>query len=200
MTENVIISLHGFGSSPGNKAEFLRNNTDCIVEAPHLPVNTAEAIQIIRSLLDKHKGKHIHIVGTSLGGFYVLYVSLLHQDTATYFHLINAPLTPHLVLGHHAGKTIANFKTGEQQYVSPDFIQSLEEMSNEIQKNVHPEVLKRMFLYLGTLDDVVDGEMLIQFLSRFHEPLQVVREEQDHRFGDLSCVVERIKTFIGIGV
>jgi hypothetical protein len=49
-----------------------------------------------------------------------------------------------------------------------------------------------MFLYVGTLDDVVNGEQLVQFLSGFDKPLSILRETQDHRFGNIDCVTDLI--------
>jgi predicted esterase YcpF (UPF0227 family) len=190
MEQILVISLHGFNSAPGGKADFLRTKFSNVV-APQLPVDTAKAISTIDAIIDAHQGMKIHIVGTSLGGFYTLYLSLKRKATV-FYHLINAPLTPHLDLAQHAGQTITSFKTGEQCYVSPAFIQSLEDMSNEIQQHFDATALPNMFLYVGTLDNVVNGEQLVQFLSGFDNPPSIHREAQDHRFGNISCVVDLI--------
>jgi predicted esterase YcpF (UPF0227 family) len=190
MEQILIINLHGFNSAPGGKADFLRTKFRNVI-APQLPIDTAKAISTIDAIIDAHQSMSIHIVGTSLGGFYTLYLSLKRKATV-FYHLINAPLTPHLDLAQYVGQTIINFKTGEQCSVSPAFIQSLEDMSNEIQQHFDANVLKKMFLYVGTLDDVVNGEQLLQFLSGFDNPPVIHREAQDHRFGNISCVADCI--------
>jgi predicted esterase YcpF (UPF0227 family) len=193
MNNNLIINLHGFNSAPGGKADFLRTRFNRVI-APQLPIDTAKVMDAINSNLTQHPSEPVHIVGTSLGGFYALYTSIKRSETTIFYHLINAPLTPHLDLAKYEGQTLTNFKTGEACLVSPTFIGSLEEMSNEIKQSFNPDVLDRMFLYVGTLDDVVDGGLLIQFLAGFNRPLRVIPEAQDHRFSDISCVAENIQT------
>ncbi|MDR1897459.1 MAG: hypothetical protein LBR10_11780 [Prevotellaceae bacterium] len=132
MTNNLIINLHGFNSAPGGKAEFLREHFGDSVVAPQLPIETKDALSITHAVIDRHQGANIHIVGTSLGGFYALYVSLSRKESNIFYHLINTPLTPHLDLAQYEGQTLTNFKTGEPSFVSLSFIRSLEAMSSEI--------------------------------------------------------------------
>jgi predicted esterase YcpF (UPF0227 family) len=192
MEDILIINLHGFNSAPGGKADFLRTRFNQVM-APQLPMDTAKVMDTVNSQLDRRQGKPVHIAGTSLGGFYTLYTSRKRRETTIFYHLINTPLTPHLDLAKYKGRMLTNPKTGKECYVSPSFIDSLEEMGNEIKQSFNPGVLDRMFLYAGLLDDVVDSRLLIQFLSEFNQPFRIIREAQNHQFSNISSVAENIQ-------
>ena len=58
----IIISLHGFNSGPGYKAQELQNQWPNIkVIAPQLPYDPNAAIQVIADLIDQHIDDDIHI-------------------------------------------------------------------------------------------------------------------------------------------
>lgn len=192
MQQTVIVNIHGFNSAPGKKAEELRNHFDTVI-APFLPLDTDKVLDLLQTEIDKYPNHTIHIVGTSLGAFYTLYLSALLERTNIFYHMINTSFTPQISLSKHQGKKIENYKTKEFEYVSEDFISSLAKMHNFITTQFNPSALERMFIYTGILDEVVNTEDVVNFLASYGYPLNMIRENQDHRFADISCVVSKIQ-------
>ena len=77
---NVIILLHGFNSLPGAKAkqiaEFIAENHlghKFELIAPELDSDPRKAVKEVNKLIRTHKNRKVHLIGTSLGGFYACY-------------------------------------------------------------------------------------------------------------------------------
>ena len=76
----LIINLHGFNSGPGDKVVQLQKAfPGCDIIAPQLPYDPLQAIQVVIEILEKYSKDEIHIIGTSLGAFYAMYLSTLYQ-------------------------------------------------------------------------------------------------------------------------
>jgi predicted esterase YcpF (UPF0227 family) len=84
-----ILVIHGFNSGPGSKSETLKNHFPTTnIFTPQLSNKPIDDIDILQKFLDKNT--NIHVVGTSLGGFYGLYLALTNQDRDDIsFYIIN---------------------------------------------------------------------------------------------------------------
>lgn len=74
-----IVYIHGFRSSGDSEKAWLMQRTFplCRVLSPTLPADPSEAIRQLEELLEGLTGRTL-LVGTSLGGFYALYLSCRH--------------------------------------------------------------------------------------------------------------------------
>jgi predicted esterase YcpF (UPF0227 family) len=90
-----ILVIHGFNSGPGNKSETLKNHfPHANVYTPQLSNKPIDDINILQEFLDKNT--NVHVVGTSLGGFYGLYLALTNQGRDDIsFYIINPSYTPY---------------------------------------------------------------------------------------------------------
>lgn len=191
----VIINLHGFNSGPGQKAQELQKQfPNCQVIAPQLPYNPHQAIELIRNIIDEHIDSDIHIVGTSLGAFYAMYLSIEYCTTSNiFFYLINTSFEPHTTLRRYEGKVLTNYKTQQQFETSPLFFEQLKALYSPIKKAYSVKCIYSSDYFIGTEDEVVDFTNFINFIKSFKVPYKLKHSKQDHRFSDLSDVVKAIR-------
>jgi predicted esterase YcpF (UPF0227 family) len=193
--KTVIISLHGFNSGPGEKAQELQQQfPDCQVIAPQLPYDPLQAIELIRGIVDQHMDSDIHIVGTSLGAFYAMYLSIQYCGTSNiFFYLINTSFEPHTTLQRYNGRVISNYKTQEQFEATPPFFEQLKALYIPIKKGYSSNCIHSSDYFIGTEDEVIDFTNFTDFIKSFEVPYRLQYSKQDHRFSDLSDVVKAIR-------
>jgi predicted esterase YcpF (UPF0227 family) len=191
----VIINLHGFNSGPGAKAEELQKQfPDCKVIAPQLPYDPKEAIKIVRGIIDQHIENDIHIVGTSLGAFYAMYLSTFYNTRDNiYYYLINTSFEPHITLRRYEGKVISNYKTGEKFETTAEFFHSLTILFLKIRGLYDVNCIYSSNYFIGTEDEVIDFTNFTDFIKSFKMPYKLHYSKQDHRFSDLTDVVKVIR-------
>lgn len=191
----VIINLHGFNSGPGAKAEELQKQfPDCEVIAPQLPYDPGEAVKLVGSIIDQHIENDIHIVGTSLGAFYAMYLSTFYSaHDNIYFYLLNTSFEPHITLQRYNGKVISNFKTGEQFETTSEFFAALQIFYFTIKKFYSRDCICASTYFIGTEDEVIDFTNFTDFIKSFKMPYKLHYSKQDHRFSDLTDVVKAIR-------
>lgn len=193
--KKVILSIHGFNSGPGDKSLQLQKQfPDCEVIAPQLPYDPLQAIDLLRGIIDEHIESDIHIVGTSLGAFYAMYLSMQYYGTINiYFYLINTSFEPHITLRRYEGKVITNYKTQEQFETTPLFFEQLKAFYILIKKGYSSNCIYSSDYFIGTEDEVIDFTNFTDFLKSFEVPYRLQYSKQDHRFSDLSDVTKAIR-------
>jgi len=193
--KTVIINLHGFNSGPGAKAQELQNQfPDCVVIAPQLPYDPLQAIEVVSHIIDQHIDSNIHIVGTSLGAFYAMCVSIIYSERSNItYYLINTSFEPHITLRRYEGKVITNYKTQEQFETNPEFFAALQRMYSTIRKYYDTNCIHSSDYFIGTEDEVIDFTNFTDFIKSFKVPYRLQYSKQDHRFSDLSDVVKAIR-------
>lgn len=194
--KKVILNIHGFNSGPGQKAKelLIQFSADVEILAPQLPYQPREAIRTLRTILDKYKGHEVHIVGTSLGAFYTMYLSTLYSDQMYfYFYIVNPSFTPFKTLSRYTGNTVRNYKTQEQFKVTDRFLEELKEVYEEILQRYSVQSLYSSSFFLSTQDEVLDFKQVLLFLKSFGVPYRLLYSQQDHRFQDISTVVQTIR-------
>jgi predicted esterase YcpF (UPF0227 family) len=194
--KKVIINIHGFNSGPGQKAVELSIQfpDSVLIHAPQLSYQPEKAIEHLRTILDLYKGHEVHIVGTSLGGFYAMYLSTVYCDQISYyFYIINPSFTPHLTLTRHNGETVTNYKTQEQFKVTYEFLNELRTIYQAMIQNYTAQSINSSSFFLSTQDELLDFKEVIMFIRSFEVPYRLSYSQQDHRFQDISDVVRAIK-------
>ena len=191
----VIISLHGFNSGPGQKAQELQKQfPDCQVIAPQLPYDPTKAIELISEIIDQHIDSDVHIVGTSLGAFYAMYLSITYCNTSNiFFYLINTSFEPHITLKRYEGIVLTNYKTQQQFETTTEFFRALTILFLKIRGLYDANCIYSSDYFIGTEDKVIDYTNFTNFLSSFQVPYRLYYSKQDHRFSNLSDVVQAIR-------
>jgi len=171
-----IIYIHGFASiGNGEKSKFLQRyyeGTVTRVFAPDLPPNPTMAVETLIDLvkgLDKEE--KVVAIGTSLGGFYSLYLNARLGIPA---FAIN-PLVYASAIRRHIG-TNKNLYTGETFEFKPEYVDAMIEMEKEIFKP-NP---KNINVYLAKNDETIPYEKTVERLPKEY-PIHIY-ETGSHRF------------------
>lgn len=183
----MIIYIHGFGGSgEGVKAKIVRNHfkeegvlTPSLSYVPYLAVSTL--INLI--VLFKEK-EEIHLIGSSLGGYYALYLG-------DYFNLKAVLINPSI----HPYRTLAPW-TGQARNF---YDESTFEWNDK-----HVEMLKRyevrsvndqtkIMLMLQTGDDLLDYRQAVKKLPHAQT---VIEEGGSHSFDYFETKLGIIENFL----
>lgn len=184
MNLNKVLYIHGFNSGKGKKVELLEKE-GFIVYCPQLKNNVLEDLLILENLIKKEKINSI--IGTSLGGYYGLILSPFFKQQD--YYLINPSYKPYITLKGYAGKILKNYKTSEKFLVTKAFLNELKKVAPSI-KNIP---LASINFYIGTNDEILNFKELITDLTSLKKPLNLFKEQQDHRYQNISLVIKHLK-------
>jgi len=189
MISNVlVIYLHGFNSSPDScKAGILtralaKEGIKCLV--PRLPPVPVNAVNIIEAIIDQHKSRHIVLIGSSLGGYYAVFLSEKYTLRAV---LINPAVRPYELLQDYLGSN-ENMYTHEGYELTRDHLAQLKNI--DIIKPAHPE---NFLLLVQTADELLDYQ---QAVKKFNRSSKIIVQGGSHRFDGFENVVDDIISFI----
>ena len=181
----MIIYIHGFSSHGyGGKARALREyytKKDEVFMAPSLSYIPELAIQTLEELISVCDD--VKLVGSSLGGYYALYLAEKYDLKAV---LINPAIHPYKTLSRMLGQ-------------APNFYDnSLFEW-----KESHLEVLKKyetnitdqskVMLMVQKGDDVLDYR---EAVDKLPHATQIVEEGGDHSFVGVEQYFDEMRTFL----
>lgn len=181
----MIIYIHGFGGTGhGIKATIMREKAkDQKVLAPtlsYLPDHAIDTLeQIIEFLLPYEK---ISLVGSSLGGFYSIYLAQKYNLKAT---LINPSTQPWVTLSKVMGQALnyGDLSTFEWNEGHIKMLRKYEVKSPDP---------KRFLLLTQTADELLDYKIAVDYLEGAK---QVVIEGGDHSFVNFEDYVDTIIEF-----
>jgi len=189
---NHILVIHGFNSGKGSKSDILEKAfPNCQIHSPQLQNDPVNDLIILQNYLNKYSD--IHVVGTSLGGFYGLYLALInqHRDDLS-FYLINPSYTPYDYFAGKLNQTFKNYKTNTEFVVDEYFVNQLKNFQNYIHEQMK-NIVYNIYWFFGTKDTELDYQPLKNVLYSFNKPVNIFESEQDHRHEDLTQVIEQIK-------
>jgi uncharacterized protein len=181
----MIIYIHGFGGTgQGVKATIFRDNVkDQKVLAPtlsYLPDHAIDTLeQIIESILPYEE---VSLVGSSLGGFYSIYLADKYDLKAT---LINPSTKPWITLQKVIGQAL-NYGDLSTFEWNEGHIKML--LKYEV-KSPDP---KKYLLLTQTGDELLDYKVAVEYLKGSQ---QVVVEGGDHSFVDFEKYIDTILEF-----
>ncbi len=180
-----ILYIHGFNSAGyGDKINYLKEFFgDENVITPTLPYNPEKAIKLLEFLTQAIKEKDkLYIFGTSLGGFYALYLSDKFNVKSV---IINPSIDPYDSLKNQVGPQ-KNFKTGEEYYFLKENLESL--------KNFYVKDLEKLkstvYIYLDEEDKLLDSKKTAAYFKGFHV---VMYPGGNHRFTHMKELIEDFK-------
>jgi uncharacterized protein len=185
----MLIYIHGFNSSSrSGKAVALRNWMESrgLGEAfvcPDLPHRPAGAIALLEQMIAQSHGP-AKLVGSSLGGFYAVYLAEKHDLKAIQ---INPCVACHEKLASQVGMLQKNWHGGEEYEFTKDHLAELAAM--HVPAIRHPE---NHLLLVETGDEVLDYR---EALNYFAGARQLVLEGGDHGFTQFNDYIETLIAF-----
>jgi len=194
--KHIIIQAHGFNSGPGKKLAALKERfPEAEVLAPQLPYDPIKALNVLEELLlSQQKGTLIQFVGTSLGAFYGLLLATQYNNAEYSYFLINTSLQPHLSLAAYLNTTVTNFKTMDRFYIDAELLDKFAQLYRRMQARMNGNALSRMRVFEGSEDDIIDHSVFRNWLKSYEQPVRISIHEQDHRFEDISPVMDAMES------
>lgn len=182
----MILYIHGFGSSGfGGKATLFREYfedeviTPSLSYVPKLAIDTLE--QLIELLLAK--GEKVGLVGSSLGGFYSIYLANKYDLKAV---LINPAIYPYKTLDK-VGMSM-NYYDGTTFETTSEHLNSLKSL--EIDKIENQE---NFLTLLQTEDEILDYNEAVEKLPNSE---LIIEEGGNHSFENIESYFRKIDVFL----
>lgn len=182
----MIIYIHGFGSSGhGGKATLFREYFEDEVIAPSLSYVPNLAIDTLEQLIEMllQKDENVGLVGSSLGGYYSIYLANKYDLKAV---LINPAIYPYKTLDKLGMAT--NYYDGSSFEVISEHMQSLKAFDVETIKNQ-----ENFMTLLQTEDEVLDFNEAAEKLS---ESELIIEEGGNHSFENIESYFRKISVFL----
>lgn len=179
----MILYLHGFASCGNStKTKLLKDyfGKENVV-APDLPVDTVEAISLIKRLIFEHDVDML--IGSSLGGFYASFFCELYGLKTV---LINPSTQPFVTLAPYVGIN-HYWCSGEAFDFTRDHLNALFEFSVGQLKDP-----KHYLVLLQTGDEVLDYK---KAQDKYEGTALFIEQGGNHRFENLDEHLKRIKEF-----
>lgn len=182
----MIIYIHGFGSSgQGGKSSLFREYFEEEVIAPSLSYVPNLAIDTLEQLIELllEKDEKIGLVGSSLGGYYAIYLASKYDLKAV---LINPAIYPYKTLDKIG--MARNYYDDTSFEVTNTHMQSLKSLEIDDIKN------QESFLtLLQTEDEVLDYN---EALEKLPNSELVVEEGGNHSFENIESYFRKIGSFL----
>jgi uncharacterized protein len=179
----MIIYIHGFGSSgEGHKAKQFREyfKEDGFI-APSLSYIPDLAIQTLEELIESYNGD-VKLIGSSLGGFYSLYLGKKYNLQAV---LINPSVYPYITLQKVLGNAPSYYDTSTFTWME-SHIEMLKkyEVDNVDEKNI--------MLLVQKGDETLDYSNAV---NKLPNATQIIEEGGSHSFDCVERHFEVIRNF-----
>lgn len=184
----MIIYIHGFassgfGSKPQKFKEYFEDEiiTISLPTIPNLAIDTLE--QIIEAFLNKEED--VHLVGSSLGGFYALFLANKYDLKAV---LINPAVNPWGTLDRYEGvDLVTNFYDNSRFEFTNGHIKSL--------KNYEVDYIKNPQNFITLLQE--DDEVLdfSEAAIKLEDTELIIEEGGTHSFDGIERYFRKINSF-----
>ena len=188
----MLIYIHGFNSAPSSfKARLVGErmrtmgleNEYCVPELPHRP---AEAMALLRNLVDQHPGASL--IGSSLGGYYATALVEQFEHLSLRAVLVNPAVRPYELLSAALGPQ-KNLYTGAAYELTTQHIAELKVLE------VASITPSRYLLLTHTGDEVLDYRLAVE---KYRGAQQRVIPGGDHGFGDFENYLDATLAFCGM--
>jgi len=180
----MILYIHGFASSSkSNKVTLLKNKFNDIV-ALDLSTEPNRAIKQLEKFIEKYYTQtNITLMGSSLGGFYAMYLSKKYSLKAI---LINPAINPDITLVQYKDKKVKNYLKDEFFYFKSHYLDQLKGL------RVSEFDSSKVLLLLQTGDEVLDYKAALDFLP---ESKSIIESSGSHQFENFENYFEIIENF-----
>lgn len=181
----MIIYIHGFGSSGfGGKATLFKEYFEEEIIMPSLSYVPALAISTLEELIElfQERDEEVSLVGSSLGGYYAIYLAQKYDLKAV---LINPAIKPYVTLDKIGMAT--NYFDYSSFEVTSEHMTTLKKIDvTQIQNQ------EKFLVLLQTGDEVLDYNEAAEKLS---ESELVIDEGGNHSFESIDRYFRRIDSF-----
>lgn len=191
---SLLLYIHGFLSSPlSHKAQqvqtWLRHNRPELDYAcPALTAYPDQAIARLEALVEQHLPAPIHLLGSSLGGYYATYLAEKYQLQAV---LINPAVAPYHLINDYLDRDLKNYHTDEYYRLSTKHIEALRAL--ETDRLQYPA---NFWLMVQTGDETLDYRLAVE---KYRGCRQLVEQGGDHSFQDFDRWLPDIMEFFTAG-
>jgi len=174
-----IIYIHGFKScGEGKKSKALKRFFNNVI-SPDLPFSPKEAVNYLEKLIDKNT----LLIGSSLGGYYSIYLAEKHNLKAV---LINPSLKPY--------KTLKNYVGVQYRYCDNKKFKWKKKYLKELkQLKASPKNAKYLLL-LQTGDEILNYKHALKRFKNKKAKI-IVEYGGNHRFEHIEDYLCMIKNF-----
>lgn len=192
-SDNIILYLHGFRSSPASyKAQLFTQHMLAIKAedkyfCPQLPASPSEAIKLATSLLQAFAPEQITLVGSSLGGYYATWLA---EKLGCRAVLLNPMVSIPTNMDQFVGATTA-FHSEEPFEFKPEYVDELRALA--VAHITHPE---RYFLFAATGDELLDWR---EMQAHYPGARQHIIQGSDHGLTGFEQHMGEVLAFCGIG-
>ena len=186
----VVIYLHGFLSSPQSvKAQQTRefaakHYPQLHLEVPQLPNYPQAAAAVLDTLVQKHRGKTLRFIGSSMGGFLSTYLVEKYGGKGV---LINPAVKPYELLADYLGEHV-NPYTDEAFTLEEQHIEQLRRLDISL-----PTDQERYWVLLQTGDETLDYR---EAMEKYAQARLTVEQGGDHSFVDFDRHLPEIFRFL----
>jgi len=186
----MVIYIHGFGGSgKGFKAtQFKKHYRQKSIDflAPSLSYVPALAISTLEEIIENYRDKEIKLIGSSLGGFYAIYLATKYNLKTV---LINPSINPLLTLQRiteENSRGINFFDLSEFDFNSNHV--------NMLNRYYVKDIKKELFLVmLQKDDDVIDYQIAKEL---FDGSTMILKDGGGHGFEGIERDFEEIDSFL----
>ena len=183
--KDLIIYVHGWNSFKGaRKAHLLKeliNNEHFEVISITLESHPRNAIAQLSKLIEPEMAhRNVHLIGSSLGGYYSIYLSEKYNLKAV---MINPAVWAYKIFENNRGDN-ENPNTGEKYFIDQEWIDSLEEIFIADLK-----FKSNFMVLLQTADETLD----YRYAEKYFDGTNIVIDEGgSHSFENLESKIESI--------
>ena len=167
--KDLILYIHGWNSyKDARKAVLLKDeinsNKNFEVDSITLKSHPKEAIQQLSNYIEDHKGQRkVHLIGSSLGGYYATFLSEKYNLKAA---MINPAVWAYKIFKNDMGSN-ENLNTGEKYFIDDLWVQSLKDIFIE---NI---TVKNYLVLLQTGDQTLN----YKFAKQYFEGSNIIVDE-----------------------
>ena len=184
-----LLYLHGFRSSPASDkaqaiAQYCADHSLPPPIIPQLPISPLESIQLCEQLIAEQKVSAV--CGSSLGGFYALYLA---EKYGLRCGLINPAITPWVDLEREDNQRQYRIDELDQSSNSHYVDQLKAYFTPEL---THPE---NVMVLIGTEDEVLNPQQMIAHLAKTQ---QIIVAGADHSMSDFGGYLDELIHFLQI--
>ena len=180
--KDLILYIHGWNSyKDARKAVLLKNEINSSknfeVDSITLKSHPKEAIQQLSNYIEDHKEQRkVHLIGSSLGGYYATFLSEKYNLKAA---MINPAVWAYKIFKNDMGSN-ENLNTGEKYFIDDLWVQSLKDIFIE---NI---TVKNYLVLLQTGDQTLNYKFAKQY---FDGSNIIVDEGGSHSFENLELKI-----------
>ena len=183
--KDLILYIHGWNSyKDARKAVLLKDeinsNKNFEVDSITLKSHPKEAIQQLSNYIEDHKEQRkVHLIGSSLGGYYATFLSEKYNLKAA---MINPAVWAYKIFKNDMGAN-ENLNTGEKYFIDDLWVQSLQDIFIESITG------KNYLVLLQTGDQTLN----YKFAKQYFEGSNIIIDEGgSHSFENLELKIPEI--------